>query len=322
MASITRRDALKAAGTLVVSSFVADASRAESAKSQKKVIVAGGGIGGLCCAYELMKRGHEVTVLEASGRTGGHVLTLRDHLADGFYVDAGAEHFTKPGYDLYWRYVKEFDLPYLAYPRRPNVNRFINGKMYTPEMLADRNVLKNFGLNQKEVDYLASHQWWEFRLLYFRPYLDSFENEYRPFDAKLDSMDHITVNQLLQKEGASEAAIRLIGGSSSALQALWHTAILKLRGVPIWPPQVFRIKGGNQGMTDAFTAKLGERVRLGCPVTAIEHSETGVTVSYREFGKPGKMDADYLVSCMSLVQLRKVPVKPAWPEDKARVIEN
>jgi monoamine oxidase len=322
MTSITRRDALKVAGSLLGSSLVADSLRAQSGKSQKRVVITGAGIGGLCCAYELMKRGHEVTVLEASGRTGGHVLTLRDHLADGFYVDAGAEHFTKPGYDLYWRYVKEFDLPYLAYPRRPNVNRFINGKMYTPEMLADRNVLKDFGFNQKEIDYLASHQWWEFRLLYFRPYLDSFENEYRPFDAKLDSMDHITVSQLLQKEGASEAATRFIGGSSSALQALWHTAILKLRGVPIWPPQVFRIRGGNQGMTDAFTAKLGERVRLGCPVTAIEYGETGVTVSYREFGKPGRMDADYLVSCMSLVQLRKVPVKPAWPEDKAHVIQN
>ena len=101
MTSITRRDALKAAGSLLGSSLVAESWPSESRKNQKKVIIAGAGIGGLCCAYELMKRGHEVTVLEASGRTGGHVLTLRDHLAEGFYVDAGAEHFTKPGYDLY-----------------------------------------------------------------------------------------------------------------------------------------------------------------------------------------------------------------------------
>jgi monoamine oxidase len=322
MTSITRRDAITAAGALLVSNLAPNSFHIESGKSKKKVIVAGAGIGGLCCAYELMKRGHDVTVLEASGRTGGHVLTLRDHLADGFYVDAGAEHFTKPGYDRYWQYVKEFDLPYLTYPRRPNVNRFINGRMYTPEILADRNVLKSFGFNQREIDYLASHQWWEFRLLYFGPYLDRFENEYRPFDAKLDSMDQITVTDLLRKDGASDAAIAQIGGSSSALQALWHAAILKLRGVPIWPPEVFRIKGGNQKMTDAFTARLGKRVRLGCPATAIEHGETGVTVNYREFGKAKKMDADYLVSAISLVQLRKVPVKPDWPEGKAHVIQN
>ena len=44
-------------------------------KKNKKVIVAGAGITGLCCGYELMKKGHDVTILEASGRYGGHVFT-------------------------------------------------------------------------------------------------------------------------------------------------------------------------------------------------------------------------------------------------------
>lgn len=47
-------------------------------KKNKKVIVAGAGITGLCCGYELMKKGHHVTILEASGRYGGHVFTGRD----------------------------------------------------------------------------------------------------------------------------------------------------------------------------------------------------------------------------------------------------
>src|SRR5437016_6095245 len=51
----------------------------------KKVIVAGAGITGLCCGYELMKSGHEVVVLEATGRYGGHVFTGRDGLSDGLY---------------------------------------------------------------------------------------------------------------------------------------------------------------------------------------------------------------------------------------------
>src|SRR6185436_18098365 len=67
----------------------------------KKIIIGGAGIAGLCCGYELMKKGHEVVILEASGRHGGHVLTVHDGLSDGLYGDFGQEHITKPGYIKY-----------------------------------------------------------------------------------------------------------------------------------------------------------------------------------------------------------------------------
>ena len=56
-----------------------------------------------------MERDHEVTVLEASRRVGGHVKTIREPLPDGLYADVGAEHFTKPGYTMYWKYVEKFN---------------------------------------------------------------------------------------------------------------------------------------------------------------------------------------------------------------------
>ena len=87
----------------------------------KKIIVAGAGITGLCCAYELMKSGHDVTVLEASGRYGGHVFTGRDGLSDGLYADYGADHITRPGYERFFEYTKEFNLTVLPYPRRENI---------------------------------------------------------------------------------------------------------------------------------------------------------------------------------------------------------
>ncbi len=83
---------------------------------KKKVIVAGAGITGLCCGYELMKAGHNVTILEASGRYGGHVFTGRDGLSDGLYADFGADHITKPGYEKFFEYCKEFNLTVIPYP--------------------------------------------------------------------------------------------------------------------------------------------------------------------------------------------------------------
>lgn len=46
--------------------------------TQKRVVVLGGGISGLTTAYELTRAGYEVTVLEASHRCGGRVMTVRN----------------------------------------------------------------------------------------------------------------------------------------------------------------------------------------------------------------------------------------------------
>ena len=127
---MNRRDALKLVSTALAVGITARGSFAAPRRA-KKVIVAGGGIAGLCCADELMQRGHDVTVLEASGRTGGHVLTAHDPFADGLYADLGAEQCTDPGYELYRGYVKTFGLNLLPYRRRDNLLRFIGKKPYT-----------------------------------------------------------------------------------------------------------------------------------------------------------------------------------------------
>jgi monoamine oxidase len=157
---VDRRTVLK---TMAASgAFISDAKSGLSQLSSKRVIVAGAGIAGLSCAYELLKRQIDVVLLEASGRSGGHILTIHDRLADGLYADAGAEHFYRPGYDLLWKYVEELQLPVIPYPRRRNLLRAINNRLYSPEDLSRPSVLKALGFNEREIKFLAAHSWGDF----------------------------------------------------------------------------------------------------------------------------------------------------------------
>ena len=60
--------------------------------NQRRVAILGGGISGLTVAYELSRRGYDCTILEASHRCGGRILTLRhgdlvDEIGNSHYCE-------------------------------------------------------------------------------------------------------------------------------------------------------------------------------------------------------------------------------------------
>src|SRR5580698_5501874 len=165
MGQVSRREFLATVVAAGVELSLAGSALAESTPRRKKIVVAGAGISGLCCAYELMRRGHEVVVLEANARHGGHVFTRRDGLSDGLYADFGADHITRPGYETFFDYVAEFGLSVIPYPNAEGSTaapgghylRSIDGKFYSEEMLGDRAVLKTLGFNEGEARFLGAN---------------------------------------------------------------------------------------------------------------------------------------------------------------------
>src|SRR6266576_852036 len=192
-----RRDIFKVGGAAI-----AGLAAGQSAGAKKSVVVIGAGIAGLSCAFELVRSGHNVTVLEASGRPGGHVRTSHDPFADGLYADVGAEHFYYPGYTEYWRYLKEFSLTAVPYPRRDNMVRYLNGERYEEADLHRPAVLGKLGFNQKETDFLSRRPWAELSMIYLQRYVDQVRDENDPFAGGLAPLDQMSTRQLLQREGA------------------------------------------------------------------------------------------------------------------------
>ncbi len=319
MPALSRRDILKLSA-LFTNVFAPWPTTASARR--KRVVIAGAGLAGLTSAWELRRRGHEVIVLESSDRVGGHVRTVREGLADGLYADAGAEHFTKPGYELFRQYVNQFNLSVLPYPHRENVLQLANGRMIPEAEAQSPKILSTEGYNQREISYLRTHPDGDLSELYFQRYMEKIKDEYQPFGVGLDSLDDLSVTNLLRQDGASAAAIRRIGSDDSALQAIWRAAILRLRGVPSDPHDLFRLEGGNQKLPDAFAARLAGCIRKNCAVTQIRRADSGVVITCRENAEDRRFEADYLVCCMSAIMLRAIAVTPAWPEDKQYAIRN
>ena len=220
---VRRRDLLRAgAGALAGwrGELAAAPQPPRTRRVRKKVLVAGGGVAGLSCAYELTKLGHNTVVLEAGGRTGGHVRTLKDDFADGLYADVGAEHFYYPGYTRYWAYLREFGLTELPYPRRDHLIRFFQGRAFPEEALRTRSVLQELAFSPAECVFLAEHPWPELPFLYLNRYVEQIRDERNPFERGLGGLDELSVADLLRKEGASAGALRFFGGSGSALHAI------------------------------------------------------------------------------------------------------
>ena len=101
---MNRRNFLAAAATAF-----APAMFGRAAETKRKVVVVGGGLAGLSCAYELRKLGFEAIVLEGQGRAGGRVQTLREDLDWGLSAETGATRIPDT-HHMTLDYVREFGL--------------------------------------------------------------------------------------------------------------------------------------------------------------------------------------------------------------------
>jgi len=311
-AGLSRRKFLLGTASIATSAAMSGLpgrAAAQSAGGARTVLVLGAGMSGLTAALALMRRGHDVTIIEYQDRIGGRLLSLP--LGDGVVTEAGGGHF-RSNMPHVLNYVRRFGLPLLS--MNEGLPRYmIDGKVANASDLSNwpwelSREERNVGISSNLNRYL------------FRVGLDTESVLYPdwPNPELMDRLSSITLSDLIQGVGASEAFCKILGAHGGAFtpfsQAL---AIIPDLAYHFGDQNLFRIRGGNNRLPLAMAGVIGlDRFVLGDPVAEIDQTVAEVRVSTRS-GR--EFFADAVVSTIPFSVLDQVVVKPEWSAGKARM---
>lgn len=307
---MNRRTILQASGLGVLAASLSKPVKALAGDGAKRILVLGAGMAGLTAALSLLRRGHDVTILEMQSRIGGRLLSLP--LGDGMFTEAGGGHF-RSNMPYVLHYIRQFDLPLLSL--NDGLPRYLIGGQTGdgghlaawPWQLApsERNVTLTSTLNR----YIEAAGF----------NLDTVLGSRWPDPEAVEQLDHLTLSDLVRRAGASEGFVKLLnahaGPFSSGAPAL---SMVPRAAYHFGDKNLFRIEGGNNRLPMALAQAIGpDRIALGAAVTEIDQSGSSVRVATRD-GREFRGDA--VICTIPFSVLGDVRVTPGWSPDKRRLI--
>ena len=284
----------------------------------QKVIVVGAGMAGLVAAFELLRAGHDPLILEARGRIGGRLYTLREPFSAGLYAEAGGMRIPK-SHKLTLAYLEKFDLPTLPF-RMGNDQTYcyLHGQhRRMGEALSDPG---NLGFE------LAPHELGKSVFQLWEQALEPFRQQIREQDAAAWEMIHATqdefsVGEYLEKLGWSQGLIEMFGLLSNQ-EAIMNSSFLELLREELGDTytDMIQIGGGMDRLPAAFMSALGERIRFGAKVFALDQSPDGVTVHYQNAAGRFKVQGDRAILTIPFAVMRHVETLKPFSNAKQRAI--
>jgi monoamine oxidase len=282
-----------------------------------RVAVIGAGLSGMVAALELRGAGFEVTVLEASARPGGRVLTLREPFSDGLYAEAGAGRIPST-HDLTLKYVRLFNLPLAPfYPTSGSDVYLIRGKRSLVDAAHPLNMVevgfaltpaeRHAGLNKLEEMYMGDAQRATGRVA----------AKDWPSAELLAKYGSVSMADFLHAKGASDDAIEYLVSGYQGEAALDFLRDLASHQAPM----LSKIVGGNDLLPRAFAERLSNNIIYGAQVVRLEQTADKTSVTFLRGGTMRQMEADYLICAVPFTVLRTMEVSPAFSERKQNAIQ-
>lgn len=288
------------------------------------VVIVGAGLAGLVSAYELEKRGHRVTILEADARhIGGRVRTLR--FGDGRYGEAGAMRI--PTRHLLTRhYVSEFALPLRKFVfSNPQAYYFMRGERHRIADVAA--VSRLYRLADAERNKSPDDLWAD-SVGKALATLDDADRKDLTSESltspRVRAFDQKTLQQLCEDAGLSDEAIEFmaVAGGSETILPTAATETLREEMLEVWSQGFDEIVGGTDTLATAFARKLESRPKLGSEVLRLTQSADGLRAGavYRQGGNLRKVEGDYLLCTLPCPVLSRMRVEPEFSGPKWRAV--
>ena len=325
---LTRREFLRRltalAGAAASTSALQALAALPNTRTPLHVVIVGAGLAGLCAAYELERRGHRVTILEADARhVGGRVRTLR--FADGLYGEAGAMRIPER-HELTRHYVSELGLSLRKFVlSNPQAYYYVRGERHR---IADAKALNRlYALREDERDKTADDLW-DASVVRALKSLDEAERNDLSSDAlgtaRVRAFDQQSLQQLCEAAGLSDEAIELLAVTTGAETLLTSAATEHLREElkQVWTLRFDEIVGGTDRLASAFAARLTSKPKLGCPVTRLtqDPARRRAAAIYLERGNERRVEGDFLLCTLPCPVLTRIAVEPEFSGVKARAI--
>jgi monoamine oxidase len=280
-----------------------------------RVVVLGAGLAGLGAAYNLIKHGYEVTVLEAQDRPGGRVLTVREGFRRGGHAEMGAIRIPE-SHEYTLKYVKEFGLELTPYDTGTRAF-YLQGKRFLPPPAGTPWPLEGFAPGEQPD---PSARLPEYLLSGFDKLGDVFDPGWPGAFPSALELDATTLSGYMRAQGASDSWLDWLfaqEGRIGRTNAAAGFAVESLSGGSV----LGSITGGNDRLPYAFASALGQRVKYASPVVRIAQDARGVTVGYTDRTGRHEISADRCVCALPFAPLRRVSIATPFSDQKMAAIQ-
>jgi monoamine oxidase len=289
-------------------------ARSSDRDSGRRVVVLGAGLAGLGAAYNLMRHGYEVIVLEAQDRPGGRVQTVRDGFRDGGHAELGAIRiFDSHEYTL--RYVNEFGLELTPYDTGARAFH-MQGRRFLPPPAGRPWPLDGFAAGEQPDpavrfgDYLGSG---------FARLGDIFDPGWPGAFPSALELDATTMAGYMATQGASATWRDWFFAQEGRIARVNAAAGFAVESLTTGT-MIGSITGGNDRLPYAFATALGNRVRYRSEVVRIAQDRRQVTIGYRDRGRLHEIHADRCVCALPFAPLRRVTIATPFSQQKMAAI--